>query len=358
MTVPIWLRRWIGIMLLEVCERLPLTKRFLKRWGRRTSQEWFRQRVVRVQLPNGGDLKLSSFRQNYLSFELFWRGINYYEPITTAVATELASSSATFVDVGANIGFYSLVMAARHPKLKVIAFEPNPKNFRMLESNVRLNRFSNVTCEKTALSDADGTATLYLSPSDMSASLESEFETSRRGEVEVQREMLDTYALERSLRAPLLIKVDVEGHESAFIQGASETISRLKPDIIMEVTASGDEFATSLLLDAGYKFYAISDEGLIPQPELKITVRGRFLFLNYLLSVRPEAEVKSLFRRIEPQVRAINLKETSKYVSVEMIRHLREREAAIRSSGSLPTSARLGEPAWRPSAGLVKRLPI
>src|SRR6187200_1356267 len=81
-------KRTIGLALFLLCQRIPSARRWLRHLGLRTKPEWFEQRIVEVPLPNGGRLKLASFGHNYLSFQLFWRGLDYYEPITRMVCEE------------------------------------------------------------------------------------------------------------------------------------------------------------------------------------------------------------------------------------------------------------------------------
>jgi FkbM family methyltransferase len=322
-------KRLAGRILLELCEQVPATKNLLRKWGMRTAHEWFTDRIVRVQLPDGQSLSLAGLGENYLSFELFWKGTGYYEPITTLVARELVKPGATFIDVGANIGFYSLVLSHFQPSLAVIAFEPNPKLFRLLQVNVRLNSFDCVCCQPVALSDQNGSAVLHLTESDMSASLESDFQPEIDA-VEVTTATLDSYLRRQPVDGALLIKVDVEGHEAAFFHGATETLQERRPDVICEFTGPADKEITAILRKTGYRFYEITDDGLLPASELKLIVRGRFLFLNYLLSTKPPEQIAQIFQRIQGRVREIDLAQTSKCVDPDVIRHLQARETATR----------------------------
>jgi FkbM family methyltransferase len=324
-------KRFAGRVLLELCEQVPATKNVLKKWGLRTTQEWFADRTVRVQLPDGQSLSLAGLSENYLTFELFWKGTGYYEPITTLAARELVRSGAAFIDVGANIGFYSLVLSLCQPGLPVIAFEPNPKIFRLLQSNVRLNGFDHVCCHPVALSDHIGSAILHISDSDMSASLESDFQPGTKA-VEITTSTLDSYLTRQPVNGGLLMKVDVEGHEASFFRGAIETLQNRQPDIICEITGSPDEEITAILRQAGYRFYQITDEGFLPSSELKLVVRGRFLFFNYLVSAKPPEQVKAIFQRIQHRVGEIDLAQTSKCVDPDMIRYLQARESATRET--------------------------
>jgi FkbM family methyltransferase len=331
------IKRLLGHCLLNICEQVPTAKPALKRWGLRTSQEWFQNRIVRIQMPGGKSIKLAGMAQNYLSFELFWRGAGYYEPITTLLAQELVCTADVFVDVGANVGFYSLVLSSSHPGLRVVAFEPNPKNFELLQANARLNQFEQLACMPMAVSDSSGTAVLYLSPSAMSASLEQDFDPAHCADVKVPTTSLDAYLAQSPLPGRLVIKVDVEGHEAAFFKGAEQTIALRKPEIITEVTLHQENFPISFLKQIGYRFYQITDQGLLPTEELTAVTRGRFRFLNCLLSVQPEEKVAALFRRIQPRVQKIDLTQTSKCVSQELLERFQPRRDKAVPSTALGT---------------------
>lgn len=319
------LKRHFGSCLVNLCATLPGTRPLVQRLGLHTSKEWFQGRVVAIPLPWGGRIKLASFGWNYLSFELFWKGLEYYEPITTLLSRRLAKETATFVDAGANIGFYSLVLAVSEPRIRVIAFEPNPHNFALLQDNVRANGLAQVRCESLALSDANTEARLYLSASDMSASLCQDFDAHPVGRITVQTCRLDSYFARCAARGPLLIKVDVEGHESAFFRGAREMLGDLKPDLIAEVALPYDAETTELLRAAGYRFYSITDRGLLESAVLRPVVKDPLVFLNYLISARPAVEVAAMFEDIRPRVRKIDLRRTSKFLTPAALRQFKDR---------------------------------
>ncbi len=318
----------VGRFLFEVCDHCPALKPYLRQWGLRITQEWLGNRVARVQFQGRRSLRLARIDQNFLTFELFWRGVGYYEPITSLVLAELGKAATTFVDAGANIGFYSLLMAVSHPGLKVIAFEPNPKLNRLLRTNVRLNGLKQITCERLALSDEDGIGLLYLSASDMSASLESDFEAPGRT-LDLPKATLDGYLSRHGVRGRILIKADVEGHEPSLLRGAVETLRRCEPDVVCEITGPVDKGLVSFLKRAGYGFYQITDQGLLPTESFNLVMRDRLLFLNYLLSTRSAAEVQALWKALEPQVHRLDLTKTSKHVSEAIIRELLQRQQML-----------------------------
>jgi FkbM family methyltransferase len=230
------------------------------------------------------------------------------------------------------------VLAASQPGLRIVAFEPNPKNFELLQANARLNQFEQLACMPMAVSDSSGTAVLYLSPSAMSASLEQDFDPAHCANIKVQTTSLDGYLAQSPVAGRLVIKVDVEGHEAAFFKGAEQTIALHRPDIITEVTLHQEELPISFLKQTGYRFYQITDQGLLPTEELIAVTRGRFRFLNCLLSVQPEEKVAALFRRIQPYVQKIDLTQTSKCVSQELLERFQTRRDKASSSATLGTA--------------------
>ena len=169
-----------------------------------------------------------------LENELFWR--NNFEGERTAVAAigEHVDRADVFLDIGANTGFYSLYAKARKPGLEVLAFEPSPVNFELLRQNIELNRFDISTFE-AAVTDRDGDVTLYdFAEHSYSASLVEGF---REGTVarSVPGFTLDTIAEKYDLLGKkLLIKVDVEGHESAVLAGAAQVIAA-GPTLLIEI---------------------------------------------------------------------------------------------------------------------------
>jgi FkbM family methyltransferase len=330
-------KRLLGHLLYGVASAVPSVRPWVTRWGLRTQAPWFDGRTPSVRSrATGQRLRLSSFGRNYLSFELFWRGLDYYEPLTAALMGSLARTTPLFVDAGSNIGVHALRLAAAEPGMDIIAFEPNPRLHALLKDNVRVNGFRNVTVEPIALSDRDGIGPLYLSPSDMSASLEEQFEAAHAGVVSVQVGTLDRYF--GDLRMPdrrFLLKVDVEGHEPAVLAGAAATIRRCRPDIIAETATPLPAATIDMLYRCGYRFRQITDEGLMPCVVPAARVRGPLVFLNCLLTTRPSAELESLSADLRAFARRIDLRQTSKLADRRVVARCQSRTDAASPARSL-----------------------
>jgi FkbM family methyltransferase len=137
------------------------------------------------------------------------------------------------VDVGANIGIYSLPWAVVDPDVIVHSFEPHPGVRDRLKRNVNLNRLAGrIILHPEALSDHAGTATLYGN-NDMSSLSDTVYGVAEAEPIKVQLACLDdVIAIDES---PIsLIKVDVQGHELEVLRGGRKIIDRHRPVLILE----------------------------------------------------------------------------------------------------------------------------
>jgi FkbM family methyltransferase len=132
--------------------------------------------------------------------------------------------SQTVVDIGANVGFYTLAAArAVGPQGRVLAFEPEPRNCERIRRNLEANGHHNVTLCQMAVSDRSGRARLFLGSDCGIHSLLRERASGEALEVEVVS--LDDY-LERHDLTPDLIKIDAEGVELQVLRGMQRTLAR------------------------------------------------------------------------------------------------------------------------------------
>ena len=136
-----------------------------------------------------------------------------------------------FVDVGSNIGYFSLIAASCGAT--VVAYEPTPAVFGRLRENVALNQFANVSLVNAAVADKPGTLTLYQSPDDPEAnSLFGNGDNS----IQVPTVALDDDLSARDIRRVDLLKIDAEGAEPLVLDGAIKLMnSDLPPTIVIEV---------------------------------------------------------------------------------------------------------------------------
>lgn len=146
-----------------------------------------------------------------------------------------------FFDIGANIGLFTLIAARRAGASgHVVAFEPIPVTMRRLRMNVRMNNLANVTCASLALSDRNERREMvvYGEGRGAWASLASATPGRISGRRVVQCATLDGFRRENpGLRAPVLMKIDVEGWEVRVLEGATDTVGpETAPDLLVEFT--------------------------------------------------------------------------------------------------------------------------
>lgn len=176
------------------------------------------------------------------SLELSVRGI--YGPFETEVLAREIKAGDVVVDIGANIGYHTLLFARGVGKAgKVYAFEPVPENFSILEKNVALNGYGNVERVPKAVSDVTGVQTLYLCES--SSGMHQIFDAhAGRNTIEVETVRLDDYFSDYNGRIDF-IKMDIEGAEGKAVQGMLHVLSTHKTSKL------STEFYPKALQDAG-----------------------------------------------------------------------------------------------------------
>ena len=128
------------------------------------------------------------------------------------------------VDCGAHVGYFTLIFARSvGPTGQVLAFEPEPRSFRLLERNVRRNGYDNVATIQEALSRDRGQAPLSVATGNLGDHRLGR-RLAGRETITVRTTTLDAH-LARSARPPDFLKLDVQGSEAAVLDGAREILS-------------------------------------------------------------------------------------------------------------------------------------
>lgn len=155
----------------------------------------------------------------------------------------------SFFDVGANLGFYSLLASRLVGATgKVIAFEPLSRNVQTLKAHMRMNRARNVTVWEAAVSDSEGWACFREGCDDLSGKL------TEGGEGVVRTVALDALWRNGQVPTPRVIKIDVEGAEGAVLRGARNLLASANPILLLSGHGSPVQRECERLLDElGYK---------------------------------------------------------------------------------------------------------
>lgn len=142
-----------------------------------------------------------------------------WEPKETLWFTRCVKPGDTVVDVGANVGHYTLLAAKLVGEQgRVFAFEPDPVSFALLERNVRLNGLRNVVLERKAVSNAPGRLLLYVAAENKGDHRIYQPSDEERESVEVEAVTLDDY-FAGDPRGVDFVKIDTQGAEVVILEG-------------------------------------------------------------------------------------------------------------------------------------------
>ncbi|MBI5397713.1 MAG: FkbM family methyltransferase [Verrucomicrobia bacterium] len=154
-----------------------------------------------------------------------------YEPHVTAAIRGYLKPGLVFLDLGANIGYYALLAAARvGASGKVIAFEPSPANCALQRRSIAANRFNNIQLHPYAVGDRDGEVSLSVDAiySNACVSADGPPDSPNR----VRAVTLDSF-LKDEPRVDV-VKMDIEGFEGRALSGMADLIRRHRPVIFAE----------------------------------------------------------------------------------------------------------------------------
>jgi FkbM family methyltransferase len=229
-----------------------------------------------------------------------------YETFQTAIIHKLVKKGTLVLDIGANIGYYTLLFARLvGGEGRVIAFEPNLDNFAVLQRNVKLNGYSNVRPERKAVSDVNAELKLYISEINKGDHRIYDSGDGRRS-TKVESVRLDDY-LSNVSQSISLIKMDVQGAEGAVLQGMEKLLARNRDvRIITELWPAGmhragftPERYLSMLAGQGFFLYHINEDERRIEPTTveQICASGEGADEHYytnLLATRNPVEIDSL----------------------------------------------------------------
>jgi FkbM family methyltransferase len=187
-----------------------------------------------------------------------------YEPEVAALIWSTLQGGETVLDIGANIGYFTLLMAHKvGPAGRVIAFEPVPSVYDRLCENLELNDLHHVQAERLAVADGEGQSQMQLEDD---APLPFTSRLAESGDLAVQTVSIDSYVETNGLDRLDFVKIDVEGAEDAVIRGMSCTLGSLRPAVLVEIHANdgSDSEALGRLQAAGYQLKRVQSDGLSP----------------------------------------------------------------------------------------------
>ena len=169
-----------------------------------------------------------------------------YEVETTRLFERLLKPGMVVVDVGAHVGYFSLVAARQVGSTgRVYSFEPEPTNHSLLLQNIELNEYQQVVPVNKALSDRVGSATLIVTALDSGRNSMYPIDMPTKGTLEIETTTADAFLEELGWPEIDLVKIDVEGAEADVLNGMDQLLAKSgKLNLIVE-------FNPALLRKAG-----------------------------------------------------------------------------------------------------------
>lgn len=210
------------------------------------------------------------FRHYFLPVRHFEASVFIYKHGIECIENTDALKNKDILDVGGFIGDSILVLKSLTNN-RVISFEAISEHYELMKQTIALNHLDNVIAEKMALGRENGFTTIEIAGSS-SAFKTNDAVTVKESE-QVPLKTLDSYMKGTDI-VPGLIKVDIEGAEQDFMEGAKETIARYKPVLLMSIYHNADDFFNIKPIieswNLGYKFrihkpvdYSVSREVLL-----------------------------------------------------------------------------------------------
>jgi FkbM family methyltransferase len=213
-----------------------------------------RKRIAAITWPGGfkivrrHDVLLLLNYRNYVDRELLSHGRYERDQIDMLTSAMLRHGCDIFLDIGANIGLYSLIAATRRLAGAVIAFEPDARSLGALQANLLINGIADIVEVKAiALSDHDGMVRFTPDPGTSSC----RSRVSADGTVSIPCARLDTLLSLEGKR--LFFKIDIEGHELSALDGMRHVLERNRCFLQIESFAANAPAVDQLMRKLGYQ---------------------------------------------------------------------------------------------------------
>lgn len=233
----------------------------------------------------------------HIQQQLFWYG--FYEKELGDLLKKIIKPNDVFIDVGANIGYFSLLVAHRFSSATVISFEPVTDLYKKMNDNITLNNTKNIISENVAAGELNGEKEIFVSAPDnlgMSSFHKPENYSGYKEKAKVVA--IDEWFKGSGLPRIDLIKLDIEGSELAALKGMQEILQNFKPFLIVEINPGTLSMFTlkpsdiyNFLAQQGFKRFLILENARLKQPDEAETEQT----MNVLFAHQDKIETLSPF---------------------------------------------------------------
>jgi len=211
---------------------------------------------VTVKVLYRTQIKLNLHVEDWIQQNLYF--LNEYEEKEIKFVEHYLKKGDVFIDVGANIGLYTLVASKHIADGKVYAFEPVKKNHDSLLYNIKLNNPTNIIVEKLAVSANQENIILYLDENEKNNGMATAYTSTFTYTETVPCTSLDFYFTDKDISAVKLIKIDIEGGEYNAVLGMQKILKKYKPTLLIEINPDApydQNVLETILFEIGYEKY-------------------------------------------------------------------------------------------------------
>ncbi len=241
-----------------------------------------------------------------------------HEEATTKLFKDLVNPGDVIIDLGANIGYFTLLAAKLvGPRGKIFAFEPEPLNFRYLVKNIKINKLGNVSAFQKAVSNKEGYTDLFVCGYDSghhTINQESGIEAYRRSRSgETRKIKIETVTLDNFLRekttAVNVMKVDIEGAENLALEGARRILEQNRsikifleffPLLIKKMGSSPENLIDTMLHEYQFNVFIIGQDYDMKDSDSPLTAIKDYKDLAAF--IRNNADHVNLYLSREPKM--------------------------------------------------------
>lgn len=221
-----------------------------------------------IDIPLVPNVTIRCYPNGYSATHVNYCGLYDYDEMNFLL--RYLRSEDSFLDVGANVGVYSLLAASIITSGEIYSIEALPKNFSRLEENLKLNNFEQVKTYAVAISDNQGEISLELAEGDSMPFISI---NPTQHSIPVTTNTLDNLLEQESVKKLTLAKIDIEGAELFAFKGAASLLSQKRPFVwILELNDTINHFdhseqdVVSFLNQYGYHLYFYNADTNIVKP--------------------------------------------------------------------------------------------
>jgi FkbM family methyltransferase len=236
-----------------------------------------------------GEIKLNCVTNDKRTTVLEVLNFGKYEEDDASMLFSMTEKDFTVLDIGANIGWYSLNFSKILTAGEVYSFEPIPDTYSNLQSNILLNKAANIKSFNLALSNVNGETEFFYNPDELgAASARNIKDLNDIKKVKCKTQTIDSFVTEKKINKLDLIKCDVEGGELFVFEGGKNTFTEFKPVIFTEMLRKWSakfNYHPNKIIEFfsgfGYNCFIVNNGKLKPVNEVKEdTVETNFIFLH------------------------------------------------------------------------------